>query len=553
MEMRLAVRQHLEALADGQDELVYHNAVDAPSRRLRRLRPDAVVLHTTFLGTRWNEDFERLRGQFSWLAKLDVPKIALPQDEYDHSAVLEDWLLELGATHVFSCFDGSLRRVLYPRLYGRLPFIQTLTGYIDTRAADSAAARMVLPAERPFDIVYRAAKLPYWFGSHGQLKHRIAAVIDEPARRHGLRTDISTRWEDMIFGDRWLDFVMSGRTTIGAESGSSVLDTRGELQLRIRQMLDENPELTFDDVDRMMPPGWDSYAFFAISPRHLEAVLTKTCQVLVEGSYSGVLQAERHYIPLRPDFSNLDEVLERVQDVDECAGIAERAYAEIYERGEYTIERRFAADLRSAIGKRRTRARPRLPVSIASPRPSKPADEPRTAGAATSMEAAARASAVRGIERARLRLVVLASITRTLSENPPLRRLLVLGLRDARRPPVRRLAGDVLRLGVLMRLREETAHGGFRWWIRAELSEGALLLRSQPGLPDRAHIHINQPFKRILWDHSAIAGSAPLFPRSPERGSVVIGEDGTYEFGALQTLGTNREQLLTRTFEAFEP
>ena len=49
--------------------------------------------------------------------------------------------------------------------------------------------------------------------------------------------------------------------------------------------------------------GWDSYAFFAISPRHLEAVVTKTAQVLVEGSYSGVLEPERHYIPVRRDFS----------------------------------------------------------------------------------------------------------------------------------------------------------------------------------------------------------------------------------------------------------
>ena len=41
-----------------------------------------------------------------------------------------------------------------------------------------------------------------------------------------------------------------------------------------------------------MPSGWDSYAFFAISPRHLEAVITKTAQVLVEGRYSGVLEPE---------------------------------------------------------------------------------------------------------------------------------------------------------------------------------------------------------------------------------------------------------------------
>ena len=33
-----------------------------------------------------------------------------------------------------------------------------------------------------------------------------------------------------------------------------------------------------------MPAGLGLLSFFAISPRHLEAVLTKTCQVLVAGS-----------------------------------------------------------------------------------------------------------------------------------------------------------------------------------------------------------------------------------------------------------------------------
>jgi len=102
---------------------------------------------------------------------------------------------------------------------------------------------------------------------------------------------------------------MSGRAVIGAESGSSVLDARGEIQRRIGRLLAEQPGLSFEEVDAQMPDGWDSYAFFAMSPRHLEAVITKTAQVLVEGRYSGVLEPGRHYIPLRRDLANLDEAL----------------------------------------------------------------------------------------------------------------------------------------------------------------------------------------------------------------------------------------------------
>ena len=215
-------------------------------------------------------------------------------------------MLELGATSVYSCFGTDERSTLYPTLGERVAFHETLTGFIDVRGATAVAGRMMSHAERPWDVVYRATKLPYWFGSHGQLKHGIAEAVQGVGGDLRLRMDISTRWEDTIFGDAWLDFLMSGRAVIGCESGSSVLDRRGEIQKRIAELLAEHPGLTFEEVAAQMPAGWDSYAFFAISPRHLEAVVTKTAQVLVEGSYSGVLEPERHYIPVRRDLLNLD-------------------------------------------------------------------------------------------------------------------------------------------------------------------------------------------------------------------------------------------------------
>jgi hypothetical protein len=169
-------------------------------------------------------------------------------------------------------------------------FRGALTGYIDDAMARRCATQLRPIAARTHDIVYRATQLPYWFGSHGQLKHRIAEVVGARATAHDLTTDISTRWEDTIFGDGWSDFLMTGRSVIGAESGSSVLDRRGEIQSRIRTLLAEQPTLSFDEVARELPEGWDSWRFFAISPRHLEAVVTKTAQILVEGTYSGVLK-----------------------------------------------------------------------------------------------------------------------------------------------------------------------------------------------------------------------------------------------------------------------
>jgi hypothetical protein len=51
-----------------------------------------------------------------------------------------------------------------------------------------------------------------------------------------------------------------------------------------------------------------------VSPRHFEAAALRSCQVLYEGHYSGTMEPLVHYIPLRKDFSNFDEVVERIRD-----------------------------------------------------------------------------------------------------------------------------------------------------------------------------------------------------------------------------------------------
>lgn len=347
-EMRPAVRRHLHTLDGRGHELIYHNSYSESPVWLRGLEFDGVILHTTFLCERWSDRFARHRGRYAWVADLPCTKVAIPQDEYDHSETLDEWLSELGVECVLTCFEEDVRPVLYPRLHRRARFFRVLTGYVDEDMADRCSSRMLAHDDRPNDIVYRAAHLPYWFGSHGQLKHRIADAVVRRAAAHRLVVDISTRWEDTIFGDAWSEFLMSGRAVLGVESGSSVLDRRGELQARIRRLLAERPNLTFEEIERLMPPGWDAWTFFAISPRHLEAVVTKTCQVLVEGDYSGVLVPHRHYLPLRRDLANLNDVLEKLRDRELLRETAERAYQEIYLEGRYGYDD-FARCIESAL------------------------------------------------------------------------------------------------------------------------------------------------------------------------------------------------------------
>lgn len=510
-EMLLAVRQQMRLLEGRGLRIVYRNATAPAPPWLAWTAPDLCILSTTVLGARWQYDFEETRRRFRWVSELPCPKVALPQDEYDHAEVLEDWLIELGVASVYSCFGPEEWHWLYPRLAARGAVHQSLTGFIDEGAAAAIAGRIVPHARRANDIVYRATNLPYWFGSHGQLKHRIADAVRDAAGRLGLKTDISTRPEDTVYGDRWLDFLMSGRAVIGVESGSSVLDARGEIQRRISRLLAEQPELTFEQVDEQMPPGWDSYAFFAISPRHLEAVITKTAQVLVEGRYSGVLEPERHYIPVRRDLSNLDVALARLHDVQAVEAMTERAYRDVYLSGRNNLSvlaEELCAEA-GAGGKRHVA----LPFVLAKS-PGLPVRRP--------------------IEGTPLRQVISWSLTFVQALAwPEARDLCRAAVRGRFSVPFRDVVRELILLRVLARLRKDADRGGEAWSLSVERTGGTILIRTERGARDQGRLQEGS-FEQVVWNHSDPA--VTVYPGHRRWGWIGLGQHGRYEFPVLAEL-----------------
>jgi hypothetical protein len=324
----------LEASAT-RHEIVYWNAGYSIPRAIRRLDVDAVILDNTLLVARWAPEFAARRPTFDWLADASALKIAFPQDEYNHAHVLDDWLADLGVDVVFSVFGSEHRKLLYPRLGATARFEKCLTGYVDELDVTRHAA-IVLPHDRrELDLAYRAQALTPRFGRLGQLKHTVADEVAPAARAAGLRVDVSTDPRDAVLGDRWFPFVASARAVLGSESGASAIDRRGELVTAERTMLVEQPDLRFADFDAAMPADWDGELPGSVGPRHLEAAAARTCQVLVEGHYDGVLEPEVHYLPVRADGSNAAEVVERLADHELVEATATRAYADLVLSGSY--------------------------------------------------------------------------------------------------------------------------------------------------------------------------------------------------------------------------
>ncbi len=329
---RVAILDHLHALDHAPADRVrvtYVNMAEVTAIDPRWIEADAIVLHTTLLVWRWSPLFGQRLALLQWLQQYRGFIVAMPQDEYDHAHALDDWLVHLNAHVVVTCLDAASRPLLYPRMHTRALFVDGLTGYLNPERVAAARAGWQPPSSRTTDIVYRANQLPFWFGWLGQLKVRLGT--ESPARLAptGLRTDISVRAEDTVLGEQWLGFLGSARGILGSESGSSVLDRRGEVGLHIRALLADQPALTFEQTDALAGGELTRFHFSAIGPRHLEAAMLGTVQLLVEGAYSGIFRPWDHYIPVARDLSDLAEKALLLRDDALVDRMAEQAYEDI--------------------------------------------------------------------------------------------------------------------------------------------------------------------------------------------------------------------------------
>lgn len=263
-------------------------------------------------------------------------KIVFIQDEYEDTDVARAAIKNLGIDVVFTCVPGDQVEKVYPRQqFADTEFVQVLTGYVPEAYEQKSAVRD--PAERPILIGYRGRPLPYWYGALGQEKVEIGRRMHAICRERGLSVDIKWGMNDRIYGDAWYEFVRSCRVMLGTESGANVFDDRGEIRKNIHQALAFIPDLTFDEASKLFIGAEEGRVIMnQVSPKVFEAIAFHTGLVLFEGYYSGVLEPDKHYIPLKKDFSNVDDVLAKVQDADYVRAMTERAYRDVIETGRYS-------------------------------------------------------------------------------------------------------------------------------------------------------------------------------------------------------------------------
>jgi hypothetical protein len=272
---------------------------------------------------------EKLRG-FKGL------KVQFIQDDYRWVNRIAGMMRDLGIGVLFTLVPPAE----IPKVWSaeRLPGvvkISTLAGYVP----ESLIRLPVRPLDgRPTDIGYRGRELPYWVGRLGQDKVRIAQGVLARVEKYGLRCDIAWAESDRIYGQAWNEFLVSCRTILGTESGASITDFDGSIEGRVSMYLAQNPGADFEEVHwALLREFEDNVRMNVISPRIFEAIALRTPMILFPGEYSGVIRPWVHYIPLEKDFSNMDEVVERLRDTNGLEAMRDRAYEDVVRSGRYSL------------------------------------------------------------------------------------------------------------------------------------------------------------------------------------------------------------------------
>lgn len=338
--MRQNTHDHIYAFEEyGQDHYYFWNACYGLPKSLEKQAFDLILFHVTFCcSLLWaGKSYEECIVPFLALQEHPARKIMLTQDEFYKTDRLSRFIADFGVWGVFSVAPS----IEWPKIYRGIDlsvvhFWQVLTGYLNDHIMRTIAQLEKECIPRTIDIGYRAWRSEYWVGSHGLLKSQIADVFLSKSLESGLQMDISTKPADTFYGLDWYRFQLRCKYMIGVEGGSSILDVDGSVQATVHDYMQKHPEASFAECEQACFPGRDGeLALYAISPRHLEACALKTCQILVEGDYNGVLEAGKHYIPLKRDFSNLREVLQIVKDDRLRESIVEKAYQDIVASGKY--------------------------------------------------------------------------------------------------------------------------------------------------------------------------------------------------------------------------
>lgn len=178
--------------------------------------------------------------------------------------------------------------------------------------------------ERPIDIGFRAEDDPLYLGH--QERRTIAEFFIKSAYAYNLKVDIAVGTGGRFTPTEYALFLNRCKGQIATEAGTDYFSLSDHVRNLVNDHVKKHSEASLQTLKGMFFSKYESVPARMISGRIVEAAGTKTVQILFEGRYNDYFKPDVHYIALKKDFSNFDEVMEKFCDENYCRSLTDNAY-----------------------------------------------------------------------------------------------------------------------------------------------------------------------------------------------------------------------------------
>jgi hypothetical protein len=282
--------------------------------KLKNLRNyDLIIILHSALG----DDCRLLDFFSSYFNRRKCPLIAFIGNEYDLLPEKKKLLKSLNTDYICTQLPLNVASWLYEDVMSArvipMPHALNQKKYFDKNL------------ERFNVLGFIGSLHPLWIGDNDRtcFLHRANQLLSEL----GLRGLIDTVGQNLP-STQWAKFLNQSIGTIGAESGTYYLDKSGQLLMIAKEIMQSNPNMDFSEIYGRVfeSPALEVRSAKCISSRHFEPIGTKTCQLLLEGSYNDILIPDIHFIKVNKNQSNFKESIDKILDENYRMQIVNAAY-----------------------------------------------------------------------------------------------------------------------------------------------------------------------------------------------------------------------------------
>ncbi len=292
---------------------------------------DGIIIHNTIA---YSSHYYHLINQ-KFPSRYCGIKILFKQDENHMTDKLLKFVKKQKFDLILTIWDvDTAKKVYRDSISEDTEFMQYLTGYVPSeyKLFDFCSDN------RRYDVGYRGSVHPATFGTLCYEKEIIGKLFIDNTRKYDLKMNISSAEEDRIMGDKWLEFIGDCRAVLGTESGSWIVDIDGAARKSVRRYMRKNKNASKEDIVNFLKKYEQGIHYCAISPRHFEAAACRTLQVMFEGEFQGIFKPWIHYVPLKRDFSNIEEVIACIRDDKRRKEITDNAFRDIILNDDYSFD-----------------------------------------------------------------------------------------------------------------------------------------------------------------------------------------------------------------------